>query len=50
MIHLSSSFYLDIFGIELLIQREALYGAFITGVKGAQLDPLIGRIPEVKKS
>lgn len=42
--------YLDIFGIELLIQRKALYCAFITSVKRAQLDPLIGRISDKKKS
>lgn len=36
--------YLDIFGIQLFIQREALDCALVTCMKGAKLDPLIGRV------
>lgn len=42
--------YLHIFGIKLLIQREALDGALIPGMKCTQLYPLVGRIPaKIKK-
>lgn len=36
--------YLHIFGIQLLVQWEALDNALITGVESTQLYPLVGRI------
>jgi hypothetical protein len=38
--------YLDVFGVELFIQWEALDGALVTGVERSQLQPLVGGIPE----
>lgn len=37
--------YLHIFGVQLLVQWEALHDALVTGVKGAQLHPLVGGVP-----
>lgn len=44
--HECVSLYLDVFGIELFVQWEALDGALVTGVERSQLQPLVGGIPE----
>lgn len=40
----NSPSYLNIFGVQLFIQGKALHCALVTCMKGAKLDPLIGRV------
>ena len=41
-----SGTHLDVFSIQVLVQRKALDRAFVPTVKGPQLQPLVGGVPE----